>query len=167
MRNDILLIDGAHVEGGAQDPARPGLAAQHLTTVRAAAARFALPHSVAMFLGSQDLTFVPQRPVCLGRYAFDVAAAHEGGSAGGTSLVLQTVMLPLAVCTGAGHVRVQCGTHLPQSLPFDYVRDVWLQVLRQLGIRATVALDAWGWFPVGRGAIRAEIARAPPSAGKL
>jgi RNA 3'-terminal phosphate cyclase (ATP) len=28
-------------------------------------------------------------------------------------------------------------------------------------------LDAWGWYPIGKGVIRAEIAGAPPHAGEL
>jgi len=96
-----------------------------------------------------------------------VAAARKGGSAGGASLVLQTVLLPLALAPGRSDVFIQGGTHLPQSPPFDYLRDVWLPALRNLGIRATIALHAWGWYPVGKGAIHAEIAGAPPHAGGL
>jgi RNA 3'-terminal phosphate cyclase (ATP) len=183
MVRDPLVIDGAHGEGGGQilrtglalaallgrpvrfiriraGRRRPGLAAQHVTAVRAAAAL-----CDAMLegdeLASQELRFVPRRPVRPGSYSFDVAAAREGGSAGGACLVLQTVLLPLALATGRSDVLIHGGTHLPQSPPFDYMWDVWLPALGNLGIRATVALDAWGWFPVGKGAIRAEIAGAP------
>ena len=184
-----LVLDGAHGEGGGQilrtglalaallgrtvrftriraGRRHPGLAAQHLTAVRAAAAVCAARLD-GDALASQDLLFAPRRHVAPGTYAFDVAAAREGGSAGGVCLVLQTVLLPLALATGPSDVRIEGGTHLPQSPPFDYVRDVWLPMLRTLGVRATVALDAWGWFPVGKGAIRAQIAGAPPHAGGL
>lgn len=187
--HESLIIDGAHGEGGGQilrtglalatllgravrftriraGRRRPGLAAQHLTAVRAAAALCAARLD-GDALASQELLFAPQRPVRSGSYAFDVAAARKGGSAGGASLVLQTVLLPLALAPGRSDVLIQGGTHLPQSPPFDYVRDVWLPALRNLGIRATIALHAWGWYPVGKGAIRAEIAGAPPHAGSL
>ena len=144
----------------------PGLAAQHLTAVRAAAALCAATLD-GDALNSQELLFAPQRKVRSGNYAFDVAAAREGGSAGGTSLVLQTILLPLALTAGRSEVLLQGGTHLTHSPAFDYVRDVWLPALRRLGIRASVALDAWGWYPIGKGAIRAEIAGAPPQAGGL
>ncbi len=183
------MIDGAHGEGGGQilrtglslaallgQPVQftriragrrhPGLAAQHLTAVRAAAGLCAATLD-GDTLGSQELLFAPQRQVRSGNYAFDVAAAREGGSAGGTSLVLQTMLLPLALAAGRSGVLLEGGTHLTQSPPFDYVRDVWLPALRRLGIRADVALDAWGWYPIGKGAIRAEIAGAPPRAGGL
>jgi RNA 3'-terminal phosphate cyclase (ATP) len=186
---EILTIDGAHGEGGGQilrtgltlaallgravrfvriraNRRRPGLAAQHLTCVRAAAALSAATLE-GDALDSQSLLFTPTRKVEAGHYAFDVAAARAGGSAGGASLVLQTVLLPLALARGPSEVRIGGGTHLPMSPPFDYLRDVWLPALRRLGIRAELALDAWGWFPIGKGAIRAELAGAPPSRGAL
>lgn len=186
---EALEIDGAHGEGGGQilrtgvalaallgrpvhfariraGRRHPGLAAQHLTAVRAAAALCAARLD-GDTLGSEDLRFTPQREVAPGSYAFDVAAAREGGSAGGACLVLQTVLLPLAFASGPSDVRIQGGTHLSHSPPFDYVRDVWLPALHSLGVRAAVTLDAWGWFPVGKGAIRAEISGAPPRAGRL
>jgi RNA 3'-terminal phosphate cyclase (ATP) len=186
---DLLVIDGAYGEGGGQilrtalalaalsgQPVqfvriragrrRPGLAAQHLTAVRAAAALCSASLDGDR-LASQDLIFRPQQPVRPGHYSFDVAAAREGGSAGAAALVLQTVMVPLALCAGPSEVVVYGGTHLPQSPPFDYLKDVWLPVLRQLGIRATVALEAWGWFPVGKGAVRAAITGEPPGVGEL
>lgn len=189
MQHETLVIDGAYGEGGGQilrtglalaallersvrftriraGRRRPGLAAQHLTAVRAAAALCAAALD-GDALNSHELLFVPRRRVSAGHYAFDVADARQGGSAGGTSLVLQTILLPLALAVGRSDVLLQGGTHLTQSPPFDYVRDVWLPALRRLGIRASVAMDAWGWYPIGRGAIRAEIAGAPPQAGGL
>ncbi len=189
MLRESLVIDGAHGEGGGQilrtglalaallgRPVQftrirarrphPGLAAQHLTAVRAAAALCAATLDGDV-LNSQELLFAPEREVKSGSYAFDVAAAREGGSAGGTSLVLQMILLPLALTAGRSEVLLQGGTHLTQSPAFDYVRDVWLPALRRLGIRASVALDAWGWYPIGKGAIRAEIAGAPPHRGGL
>jgi RNA 3'-terminal phosphate cyclase (ATP) len=163
---NTLVIDGAHGEGGGQilrtglalaavlgrsvqftriraRRRHPGLAAQHLTAVRAAAALcVATLHGDA--LDSRELLFAPQRKVRSGNYAFDVAAAREGGSAGGTSLVLQTILLPLALTAGRSDMLLQGGTHLTHSPAFDYLQDVWLPTLRRLGICASVALDAWG-----------------------
>jgi RNA 3'-terminal phosphate cyclase (ATP) len=174
-----LRIDGAHGEGGGQilrtalacsalfrRPVRieniragrknPGLAAQHITSIRAAGAICAA-RIEGDTLGSETLSFAPQAAVQAGAYHFDVAEAREGGSAGATSLVLQTVLLPLALADGESQVTIQGGTHMRWSPPFDYLRDVWLPSLRTIGIDAEVALDAWGWFPIGQGRIRANI----------
>jgi RNA 3'-terminal phosphate cyclase (ATP) len=176
---DRVLIDGAHGEGGGQilrtalslsaitrRPLRieciralrrnPGLAAQHLTAVRAAAALCDAQLS-GDTLGSACLDFVPQAPVVAGNYAFDVSLAREGGSAGAVMLVLQTVFLPLALANGDSGVELHGGTHMAWSPPFDYVRDVWLPMLSRLGVEASVELASWGWYPVGKGEVRAQI----------
>jgi RNA 3'-terminal phosphate cyclase (ATP) len=174
-----LVIDGAHGEGGGQilrtalsfsaitgRPIRieniragrpkPGLAAQHVTSVRAVAAICrARLHGDA--LGSMTLDFAPQGPVEAGEYAFDVAAARVGGSAGATSLVLQAVLLPLALAEGDSRVTIRGGTHMAWSPPFDYLRGVWLPALAQIGIEARLELHASGWFPIGKGEIRATV----------
>lgn len=183
-----LVIDGAHGEGGGQilrtslslaaltgRPVRferiraarrvPGLAAQHLTAVRAAAA-LCDARLEGDRLGSQALEFVPRRAVASGAYTFDVSLAREGGSAGSAPLVLQTVLLPLALAAGESRLTLRGGTHLPWSPSFDFVRDVWLPTLDRLGIRATVALGAWGWYPAGGGEIRAVI-EGPPRGGAV
>ncbi len=174
-----LVIDGAQGEGGGQilrtalslaaitgrairleniraNRPKPGLAAQHLTAVRAVAAVCGARLSGAE-LGAVALEFTPGGPVRSGRYDFDVAAARVGGSAGATTLVLQSLLLPLALGAGNSRVSIRGGTHMAWSPPFDYLRDVWLAGLSKLGIEASAELRAWGWFPVGQGEIRAEI----------
>ncbi len=174
-----LVIDGSYGEGGGQivrtslalsaitgRPIRlekiragrrkPGLAAQHLTGVRAAA-EICTARLEGDALGSQALSFAPGGPTRAGDYRFDVAAQRRGGSAGATSLVLQTVLPPLALADGASTVRVRGGTHVAWSPSFDYLRDVWLPVLEPMGVTAEVELARWGWYPVGEGEIRAKI----------
>ena len=108
-------------------------------------------------LGSTCLDFAPQAPVASGNYVFDVSLAREGGSAGAVMMVLQTVLLPLAFAEGDSEVALHGGTHMAWSPPFDYVRDVWLPVLSRLGVEASVELANWGWYPVGKGEVRAGI----------
>jgi len=145
---------------------KPGLAAQHLTAVRAAGA---LCQAVIEgdSLGSQRLRFAPQAPVRPGNYRFDVAAAREGGSAGAASLVLQTVVLPLALADGTSDVTVRGGTHMAWSPSFDYLSEVWGAVLARLGFAIGFELHAFGWYPVGQGEIRATIAGAAPGRRRL
>ncbi len=175
----MLIINGAYGEGGGQilrsslalaailhRPIRieniragrknPGLAAQHLTAVQAAAmicdARLSGDK-----LGSTNLTFEPQSDPIPGIYEFDVAAARTGGSAGAATLVLQTVLLPLALAAGPSSVTVKGGTHVPWSPPFHYLREVYLPTTGRLGVQATIDLLAWGWYPAGEGEIKAAI----------
>lgn len=180
---DWVVVDGARGEGGGQilrtalslsaitgRPLRidriralrrnPGLAAQHLTAVRSAAALCAAQLEGDR-LGSTSLEFVPTTPVAAGDYVFDVALAREGGSAGAVMLVLQTVLLPLARAAAASRVVLRGGTHMAWSPPFDYVGDVWLPMLARLGVEASVELAAWGWYPVGKGEVIAQIRPGP------
>ena len=177
---DAVVIDGSHGEGGGQivrtalalsavtgqalvieniraGRPNPGLAAQHLTAVRAAAA-IAGAEVTGDALGSRILRFAPGAAPKAGSYVFDVAAAREGGSAGAATLVLQTVLPPLAFARGPSQVVVRGGTHVPWSPPFDYAREVWLAALARLGISATLDLAAWGWYPAGGGEIRLTVA---------
>ena len=108
----MIHIDGSHGEGGGQvlrssltlsvltgQPLRidnirarrskPGLRAQHLASVQAAAA-ISQAEVTGATLGSATLLFRPGR-VQPGPYRFDI------GTAGSTSLVLQTIFLPLAL----------------------------------------------------------------------
>lgn len=171
----LLRIDGSYGEGGGQilrsalslaaltgravrleniraRRRKPGLAAQHLTAVRAAA-MLCDARIEGAELGSQTLEFVPCRPVRAGDYALDVGEAREGGSAGAVMLVLQTVLPPLALAEGISTVSLSGGTHVPMSPPFDYVRDVWLPTLARMGLQAELSLIRSGWYPVGKGEV--------------
>jgi len=174
-----VVIDGSHGEGGGQilrtaltyaslfgrplrieriraNRRRPGLAAQHITCIRAAGA-ICDAEIDGDSLGSGALDFLPRASVRPGDYAFDVAQARAGGSAGSTSLVLQTILLPLARAEGVSRLRIEGGTHMLWSPSYHYLRDTWLPVLKRCGIEADLGLDAWGWFPLGKGVIRATI----------
>jgi RNA 3'-terminal phosphate cyclase (ATP) len=138
---------------------KPGLAAQHLTSVRAAAMLCDAELEGAE-LGSQTLQFIPRKQVKAGDYFLDVAEAREGGSAGAVMLVLQTLLLPLALAKGVSSVVLCGGTHVDMSPSFDYVHDVWLPMLARMGVRAELSLVRSGWYPVGRGEIRLRISEA-------
>jgi len=178
----FLIIDGSHGEGGGQilrstlslsaitgrpvrieniraNRKKPGLAAQHLTSVRAAAMLCDAEVKGAE-LGSQRLQFIPRKSVRAGDYFLDVAEAREGGSAGSVMLVLQTLLLPLALAVGDSTVILRGGTHVDMSPSYDYVHDVWLPTLARMGVRAELSQVRSGWFPVGRGEVRLRIVGA-------
>jgi RNA 3'-terminal phosphate cyclase (ATP) len=171
----MLTIDGSTGEGGGQivrsaitlaallgQPTRiiniragrkvPGLAAQHLTAINAVAL-ICEAEVYGAEPGSTNITFVPNTPPVAGDYEFDVGLAREGGSAGSATLVLQTILLPLALADGPSTVTVCGGTHVAWSPTFHYFRDVYLPALARLGVRGEAELTDWGWFPAGKGAI--------------
>ncbi len=175
----MVIIDGSYGEGGGQvlrtslslsallgQPVRlenirarrpkPGLAAQHLTGVRAVAS-ICQAEVEGAELGSQTLTFVPGASPQAGDYTFDVAEARVGGSAGSTSLVFQTIFLPLALAGVQSHLTIRGGTHVAWSPPFHYLEHAYLPTLAHLGLEAQVTIEKWGWYPVGGGEMRATI----------
>lgn len=133
--------------------AKPGLRAQHLKAVEAAAAvSHARVRGAA--IGSDALVFEPQK-IHAGFYSFDI------GTAGSTSLVLQTILLPLAFARGPSSVVLTGGTHVPWSPCFHYLDRQWLPFLRRIGFRADFALEQAGFYPRGGGRIRATIDPLP------
>ncbi|NET57752.1 MAG: RNA 3'-phosphate cyclase [Symploca sp. SIO2E6] len=175
----MINIDGSWGEGGGQvlrtslslatitgKPVRidrlranrkkPGLAAQHLTSVKAAAA-LCQAEVRGDTLGSMTLEFLPTRPPQAGQYTFDVAEAREGGSAGAVTLILQTILLPLALTNGNSKVILKGGTHVAWSPSFNYIEAIYLPILQQLGIQAEVELNAWGWYPKGGGEVTLQV----------
>ncbi|MFB2917455.1 MULTISPECIES: RNA 3'-terminal phosphate cyclase [Aerosakkonema] len=176
----MIEIDGSYGEGGGQvlrtslslaaitgkairiqkiraGRQKPGLAAQHLTAVRAAAA-ICQAQMRGDALGSTMLEFVPGSSVQAGEYIFDVSDAREGGSAGALTLVLQTVLLPLALAAGDSQVTLRGGTQVPFSPPFSYIEKVYLPIVSRMGLQASVKLNAWGWYPQGGGEVELRLA---------
>jgi RNA 3'-terminal phosphate cyclase (ATP) len=163
----MLAIDGSMGEGGGQilrsalalsvitgTPFRisniranrkpkPGLRRQHVTAVRAAAAI-----SGAAVEGdaveSSELTF---RPGTLkpGDYTFDI------GSAGSTTLVLQTVLPPLLRGDGPSTLVLEGGTHNPGAPPAEFLERAFLSIVNHMGPRVQIAVERPGFAPAGGG----------------
>jgi len=138
---------------------KPGLQPQHLTVVRALAA-VSQARVEGDALDSTAVTFVPQT-LRGGDYRFDVEAIR--GSAGSVSLILQALLLPLSRASTTSRLSILGGTHVPWSPTADYLIHVFLPVLSSIGLRATVALRRWGFYPAGGGEIEAVIEPGPAS----
>jgi RNA 3'-terminal phosphate cyclase (ATP) len=130
--------------------AKPGLQPQHLMAVRAAA-QISGAEVEGAAIGSAELTFRPNG-IYLGNYRFDI------GTAGATSLVVQTVFLPLAVrnpVSEPSEVVIIGGTHVPHSPAFHYLSLNWLPVLHDLGCDVDLEMLLAGFYPQGQGQVRA------------
>ncbi len=129
--------------------AKPGLARQHLTAVRAAAA-ISGARVEGDELRSTSLTFSPAG-LHAGVYRFAV------GSAGSTTLVLQTVLWPLLVASGDSEVAVEGGTHNPMAPTFEAMDESLLPLLRRMGARLELEIPNTGFCPAGGGRLVARI----------
>ncbi len=140
----MIEIDGAIGEGGGQilrsaltlalmtdrdfrilniraRRSKPGLRPQHLTSVNAAASVGQAQVEGAR-LGSQEIEFRPSS-IHPGSYRFEIPTA------GSTSLVLQTVFLPLSIADSPSEIEIIGGTHVPWSPCFHYLEANWLPAM--------------------------------------
>ena len=128
---------------------RPGLMPQHLAAVRAAAEIGGATVEGAE-LGSRELRFVPAR-VRSGRYRFDI------GTAGSTTLVLQTVLPALITVGGQSSLELIGGTHNPSAPPFEFLELAFVPLLQRMGAGVKLELVRPGFYPAGGGILRARI----------
>ena len=176
---NVLTLDGSYGEGGGQilrtalslsattgrafrlfsirtGRHNRGLLPQHLSAVRAVATITGATVSGDQ-LGSTELCFSPTHPPITGSYTFDVAETAQRGSAGSVSLILQTLLVPLALADGASTIVLRGGTHVEWSPSFDDLLNAYFPALRRIGFRIDAELKRWGWYPVGDGEISCEI----------
>ncbi len=169
---DLLLIDGSLGEGGGQvlrtslalslvtgRPFRieriragrrqPGLLRQHLTAVNAAC-EVSGARVTGAGLGSRELQFEPG-PVRGGEYRFAV------GTAGSATLVLQTVLVPLALACEPSRLTLEGGTHNPFAPPFDFLARTFLPAFARMGPRVAARLERHGFYPAGGGRFEVTI----------
>ncbi len=167
-----LVIDGSQGEGGGQvlrtslalsmvtgrpfrieriraGRANPGLLRQHLTGVRAAAEICGATVRGAE-LGSKQLAFEPSS-VRAGDYQFSI------GTAGSTTLVLQTILPALLTAKGRSTLVLEGGTHNPAAPPFDFLLRVFLPLINRMGPIVAAELERHGFFPAGGGCFRVEV----------
>ena len=171
-RTEIITIDGSAGEGGGQilrtslalslvtgrpfrianiraGRKRPGLLRQHLTAVNAATAIGGAVSDGAE-IGSGELVFRPER-VSPGEYRFAV------GTAGSTTLVLQTILPALMLASAPSRLTLEGGTHNPFAPPFDFLTQTFLPQLARFGPRIEAILHRPGFYPAGGGSMEITI----------
>ncbi|MGI9295025.1 MAG: RNA 3'-terminal phosphate cyclase [Pseudomonadales bacterium] len=169
---NTIVIDGSQGEGGGQifrtalslavclgRPVRieniragrnkPGLLRQHLACLRAAQ-RICEAQVTGAELGSASVLFVPGS-IKAGEYRFAI------GSAGSTTLVFQTVLLPLLLADGVSELYLEGGTHNGMAPSYDFIEQCFLPVMEKMGCQVEVQLERYGFYPAGGGAWRVRI----------
>jgi RNA 3'-terminal phosphate cyclase (ATP) len=168
----LLEIDGSQGEGGGQiirsslalsmclgqpfqithiraNRARPGLQSQHLTAVTAASTIVDADVEGAE-IGSQRLVFIPKQ-VKPGDYRFSI------GTAGSTTLVLQTLLPALMMASKTSNLVLEGGTHNHFAPPYDFLLKAFLPLIQRMGPRITTRLERTGFAPRGGGILHITI----------
>jgi RNA 3'-terminal phosphate cyclase (ATP) len=157
---DAVDIDGSRGEGGGQilrtslalsmitgkplvmrniraGRAKPGLRRQHLACVHAARDLCgATVHGDDV--SSKYLEFTPSTLVG-GTRTIDI------GTMGSSTLVVQTVLLPMIAGGHALRLVIRGGTHNPMAPPFEFLDRVFVPLLRAMGARVSMTLDRHGF----------------------
>ena len=175
MTNQVV-IDGSQGEGGGQivrsslalsmltgKPVtienmrarreKTGLQPQHLTAVRAAA-ELCGAEIGGVAVGASTLQFRPGR-VNPGQYRFNV------GTAGSTTLVLQTVLPPLLVADAESELILEGGTHNPGAPIFEFLQKAYIPLVNRMGPRVSAELERHGFYPAGGGRIVVSVEPQP------
>ncbi len=169
----MIELDGSKGEGGGQilrsaltlsimtgkpfklinvraNRSKPGLQPQHLMCVRAASAICNGSYKGGS-IGSAVLNFEPGT-VKPGKYTFSI------GTAGATSLVLQTIYLPLSLrCDQSSEIIITGGTHNKHAPCYHFLETTWAAYMARLGIKVELRMIRPGFYPRGGGEIHAIV----------
>lgn len=172
----MIEIDGSHGEGGGQllrtavalsaltrqaftvnrireGRPNPGLAAQHVTALRAVA-ELASAQVTGLEMGSSKVVFEPGE-IRGGDHAFDV------GTAGSVTLVLQACLPVAFAAKEATRLRIVGGTDVQWSPPLDYFARVFLPLVRRMGGQADMLSHRRGYYPRGGGEVEIAVQPTP------
>ena len=166
-----VVLDGSYLEGGGQivrnalalsaltgksfsvsgirkGRPQPGLKAQHLYCVKAAA-QLCSADFTDVEMGSTSIAFFPKK---LRAAKLDI----DIGTAGSISLFLQSVLIPSMFANAAVKISVAGGTDVIWSMPADYVKYVFLPHIHKYASIEFRVLKR-GHYPKGGGKIELEI----------
>ncbi len=168
----MITIDGSYGEGGGQilrtaltlslitkepfsmtnirgNRRKPGLMRQHLTAVQAAV-EIGNARVEGLSLGSQELIFAPDQ-IRGGDYHFSI------GTAGSTTLILQTILPALLLADEPSHITLEGGTHNPLAPPYDFIERAFIPLIGKMGANVRVNLERPGFYPAGGGVFHISI----------
>jgi len=145
-----ILNEPLHIYNIRQRRSQPGLRPQHLEAVLTAA-KICNAETKGATLGSRELWFKPNSII-----SGEVRA--EIGTAGSIPMLLLTI-LPL--CAYAkGTVRVQVvkgGTDVQHAPTINYLKYVLLPTLERMGLKASLTIQKYGYYPKGMGEVLLEV----------
>jgi len=141
-----ILGEPLHIFNIRQNRPQPGLRPQHLEAVLTAA-RLCDADVKGAVLNSRELWFTPKR-IKGGKFEAEI------GTAGSIPMLIMTV---LPICLFAEdtvnlHIS-KGGTDVSHSPTINYMRYVFLPVLRRMGVNASITVHRYGYYPKGMGEV--------------
>ena len=168
----MIEIDGSIGEGGGQilrtslalsavlgapikiynvrkNRAKPGLRPQHLLGLQLME-KISNGKSEGARIDSMTVSFFPGN-------LRGISLTANIGTAGATTLVVQTIILPLLFAPEPSKVKIIGGTDVDMAPTFDYMKNVFLRFVRDVGGDVNASLLRRGFYPAGGGAILLEV----------
>jgi len=145
-----ILNQELHIYNIRKKRSSPGLRPQHLEAVLTAA-KLSNAEIKGAELGSEEIWFTP-------REIQGGSIEAEIGTAGSIPMLILTV---LPICQYADK-RVNLnilngGTDVRHAPTINYIKHILLPNLRKMGVEASLKIDAYGYYPKGRGKVRLQV----------
>ena len=142
-----------HIYNIRQNRPQPGLKPQHLEAVLTAA-KLCNAEIKGATLNSKELWFRPQE-VRGGNFEAEI------GTAGSIPMLLTTALPICALAKRSVRLHVaKGGTDVSHSPTINYLRNVFLTALKQMGLDAAITVHKYGYYPKGMGEV--TMAVKPP-----
>jgi len=139
-----ILGEPLHIYNIRQRRDQPGLRPQHLEAVLTAA-KLCKAETEGAKLGSRELWFKPS-----GIAGGEIRA--EIGTAGSIPMLLLTILPVCAYAEGSVSVHVvKGGTDVRNAPTINYLKYVLLPMLERMGLKTTLAVRKYGYYPKGMG----------------
>ncbi|MEM1536705.1 MAG: RNA 3'-terminal phosphate cyclase [Candidatus Bathyarchaeia archaeon] len=123
---------------------QPGLRPQHLEAVLTAA-KLCSAEVKGAVLNSRELWFTPKQ-IRGGKFEAKI------GTAGSIPMLIMTVLPICIFAESAVHLHIsKGGTDVSHAPTINYMRNVFLPVLRRMGVNATITVHKYGYYPKGMG----------------
>ncbi len=145
-----ILRQPLHIYNIRQNRPQPGLRPQHLEAVLTAA-KICEAQLKGATLNSRELWFTP-KDVKGGKFEAEI------GTAGSIPMLIMTVLPICIFAKNTVQLRIsKGGTDVSNSPTTNYLRNVFLPVLKRMGINAAITVHKYGYYPKGMGEVTLEV----------
>ncbi len=149
-----ILNEPLHIYNIRQNRPQSGLRPQHLEAVLTAA-KLCRADTKGAELNSKELWFYPSAIV-----GGNVEA--EIGTAGSIPMLLITVLPICAFAKNPVHINIyRGGTDVSHSPTINYLNHVLLPVLERMGLKASLTVHKYGYYPKGMGEVSVKVQPNP------
>ncbi|WP_459202303.1 RNA 3'-terminal phosphate cyclase [Methanococcus sp. CF] len=165
----MITIDGSYLEGGGQivrtavslsaitkkpvkiinirkNRKNPGLSNQHIACVNAVS-KICNAEVEGLLKGSETLVFYPKE-ITAKNFEIDIKTA------GSISLVIQSILPITLAIDKPVEITLIGGTNVEFSPPIDYIKNITLKFLENIGINSELSVLNRGLFPEGGGTVK-------------